>query len=121
MPPSAARRRSVSNVIPMIEPLEPRALRSVSLSGGVLTVTGTSKSDRIFVALEAKHPTKIDVTINKVTTVYPLRKVSRLVVNALGGNDLISVGQTGPSFLRGEQLTGGTGNDTILDGNGNDH
>jgi Ca2+-binding RTX toxin-like protein len=112
----------------MIENLESRQLLSATLANGVLMVTGTSAADRIEVQKRADKG-QLKLELNGRETKYTLSRVSRIVVNALGGNDFIEYsGRDGglavPGVLNGgdgnDTIQGGLGNDMIAGGNGND-
>jgi Ca2+-binding RTX toxin-like protein len=113
----------------MIEPLEGRALLSaVTLSNGVLTVTGNSTADRIEVQKRADKG-QLKIEINGAEKKFTYSSVHKIVINTLGGNDFVDVsGRDGgvsiPMSVNGgdgnDTLHGGNGNDTLLGGNGND-
>jgi len=113
-----------------IEPLEGRTLlSSVSLSGGTLTVTGNSTSDRIEVQNRADKG-ELRVELNGSEKKFRYSSVKKIVINSLGGNDFVEAsGRDGgvgiPISINGsdgnDTLEGGNANDTILGGNGNDH
>jgi Ca2+-binding RTX toxin-like protein len=106
-----------------MEAMESRRLMSVSLSGGVLTVTGTVYEDVITVQANS---TQIAVTDNGPGQVFPLSAVATVRVIGGSGNDRITVFPqvTRNAFIDGgaghDLLTGGAGNDYILGGDGND-
>ena len=76
----------------MIEHLESRRLLSASVANGLLTITGTDNADRIIVTQQKKsvlvregsHLTRFD-QLSRITY------ISKIIVNALGGNDQIKV------------------------------
>jgi Ca2+-binding RTX toxin-like protein len=113
----------------MIEPLEGRALLSaVTLSNGVLTVTGNATADRIEVQRRADKG-QLKIEINGAEKKFTYSSVKKIVINSLGGNDFVDVsGRDGgvaiPMSVNGgdgnDTLHGGNGNDTINGGNGND-
>src|SRR5688572_10908755 len=111
----------------MIETLETRRLLAFTVSNGTLTVTGSDNPDQIFIK---KDGTSLVIAQNGVNSTTPASGVQRIVVNALGANDKITlaVGATNgvalPSTLNGgggsDQLLGGDGNDVLNGGDGND-
>jgi Ca2+-binding RTX toxin-like protein len=111
-----------------MEDLEGRRLLSVSLSGGVLTVTGTAGADRIELQKRADDG-ELRVDDNGRETDFALSGVTKIVVLGGGGNDWIEYsGRDGglavPGSLDGgkghDTIQGGLGNDTIIGGPGND-
>jgi len=122
-----------------MEPLERRTVLAtgltVSFSGGVLRVDGTEKADSVWVTQDAGQISVDDqyvgshVRINGTTSVA-VTSVSRIVINAKGGKDLICLNVTGhgkvtvPSEAHGgggdDVLYGGSGNDVLDGGAGND-
>ena len=98
------------------EQLESRRLMSVSLSGGVLTLTGDNAAQTMRVDVSGTNLVAND-GLGTVHTAA-ISAVNSIVVNALGGNDkvLISSAVTKPTAL-----DGGAGNDTVQGGNGRDN
>src|SRR5262249_29939023 len=119
---------------------QPTTAITATLSGGVLTVTGSAGNDRISVSRVAgllsvfdnRLPlTPIRVLIHDSATGALVEAVSagsvtRIVVDGSDGNDrisLLSVGAIDASVTGGagnDVITGGSGNDTIDGGAGND-
>lgn len=135
--PAAAAERISRAVRPVVEQLEERRLLSVSLSEGVLTITGTSGADRIDVWNEANNGKSLHATVNNVDKTFQIGKVNEIVINSLAGSDtvygggagdalpgidLVLNGGTGNDFLLGSAshatVRGGGGNDTIIGGKG---
>jgi Ca2+-binding RTX toxin-like protein len=118
----------VSTQVVLIEACEPRRLLShggsgaATLADGLLTVTGTRRSDEIMVSVDLTDATKLDIVINgnQVNQVV-LADVTGILVNGGNGNDHITIENTLtiPSTLMGgngkDKLNGGAGND-VLDG-----
>src|SRR4051794_18112101 len=73
---------------PMFESLENRQLMSVSLSSGVLTVTGTDAADRIEIARRADKGA-IQVELNGVEKRFALSSVTKVQIFAKGGSDWV--------------------------------
>ena len=81
----------------------------------VLTVTGTSGNDFIRGSIASNVLT---MKVNNLTQTFAnASSITRIVVNALAGNDNISLAQ---SVDRATSLFGGDGNDTIYGGSGTD-
>jgi Ca2+-binding RTX toxin-like protein len=104
------------------ELLENRQLLSASLVRGVLTVTGTPRSDAIFTQLS---DATVMVWVNGNESSFPAEQVTKIVLRGGGGNDFMANGAgTIPSLIDGgsgnDTLVGGMGNDTLLGGSGND-
>jgi Ca2+-binding RTX toxin-like protein len=86
-----------------------------SLVNGVLTVTGTSGNDFIRGSIANNVLT---MKMNSLTQTFAnASTISRIVVNALAGNDNITMGA---SVNRPTSLNGGDGNDSIYGGSGTD-
>ena len=112
----------------MMENLEPRQLLTVSLSNGVLTITGTNAADRIEVQRRADDG-EVRVELNGQETEFPIGSVTRVVMNGLAGNDFLEYsGRDGglnvPGVISGgagnDSIGGGPANDTLIGGNGHD-
>lgn len=101
----------------MFQPLESRQMLAASLSGGVLTVTGTNGPDHI--GLDPRTTTQLRVEIGTAKQFFDLRKINKIVVNALGGNDIIEVNKRNPIAI-GVEIHGGAGNDSIKGSNASD-
>jgi Ca2+-binding RTX toxin-like protein len=131
------------------EPLESRCLMSGAplpvpdsvapqLAGGVLTVTGTAGHDRITVArgpggrlvvteLVSDAPTDSDGDLVFGESIVAARRtafaqsaVTRLVVNAGAGDDLVQLNPEGHTAAVNSQINGGAGNDVLRGGSGSD-
>ena len=107
----------------MIESLESRRLLAASLDGGVLTVTGTELNDRISIGVRG---TQVVVLDGRTFFRFDAAAVDRVVVDALGGGDSVSLSDTltKPATVNGgagnDRLRGGGGTDTLNGGEGND-
>jgi Ca2+-binding RTX toxin-like protein len=119
-----------------IEDLEQRALLSATLSGGVLTVTGTSGNDVIMIRTGkddagtaqiivtegvATRPHKGATRVAPTVTRFAAADVKSVVVNAGDGNDSVALtGRRKSPFAVNATINGGNGNDRLLAGAGND-
>src|SRR6476646_7712648 len=128
----------------LIEQLENRTLMSStwSLSSGLLTITGTSGADNIYVSTAAGNNMVVYDQNKQVGSLIPFGNVKKIVVNCGEGNDYAYIGSVGniPATLEagndnptggsgGDYMDGGagddgvsgaTGNDTLLGGDGTD-
>jgi hypothetical protein len=100
----------------------------------VLTVRGTAGDDTITLGLEAHHPDRLRVAITgsrQQTFDVRVKRVHRIVVRALGGDDTVTVDESNgvftdriPTTLDGgagnDRLVGGKGAETLIGGAGND-
>ena len=114
-----------------------------SISGGVLTVTGTGGDDQMALRLRSGDPATldvVDVATNTVVLSFARAAFNTIHVSALGGSDSVTVDESNGIFtdtdattvdgggdddtLRGgsgsEVLVGGTGNDVVIGGRGDD-
>jgi len=91
-----------------MEMLEGRDCPAVNFFNGVLTVTGTSNADTLIV-------TQTNGNISAHGQSFSAASVNRVVITALGGNDVIR-NNSGKTAI----LFGGTGNDTLHGGWGGD-
>ena len=102
-----------------VENLESRQLLSATLSGGVLTVTGTSGADVIEVQSRSER-NQLKLELNGRETRYALSAVKKIIINGGAGNDWIEYsGREGGLKIPGS-LSGGDGNDTLQGGRAND-
>jgi Ca2+-binding RTX toxin-like protein len=104
---------------------------SAILSGGALSVTGTSGNDSI--SLSALSGT-LTVGVNGSDSAFDNSRLTSIVVDALDGNDTVTVGRgiIGATLMGGngnnslvggagaDSITGGVGSDTMIGGAGND-
>ncbi|MCE9564149.1 MAG: hypothetical protein K8U57_19060 [Planctomycetes bacterium] len=119
--------RSQSKFIPRVEALDDRSLMSVTLSGGLLTVVGTTGADQIRVTLAS--PTMLQVTVDTTgdNQQFSLSAVNNILIRALAGDDNVVVGPSIPTpaeiraWAGNDTVLGGGGSDKILGGGGNDY
>jgi Ca2+-binding RTX toxin-like protein len=111
------------NLLPAAEALESRRLMDATLTDGELLVTGTESKDAIVVTLaeggEGADGT-LRVSVNKEQSSFPADAVKTITINALGGNDKITVSEKIASFYKGVTVDAGAGNDSVTTGSGND-
>jgi Ca2+-binding RTX toxin-like protein len=86
----------------------------IAVVGGVLTILGTAKSDRIAVTSDGVNVT---ATLNKQTATFLLADFTSISIDGARGNDRITIA---PSITASATITGGAGNDRIQGGGGND-
>jgi hypothetical protein len=85
-----------------------------SLSGGALTVSGTSGDDDIILQTSGGYLT---ATLNGVTSApFALSSITSIDVEAGAGNDIVTL----TAGVPGSSVQGGPGADTIQGGSGND-
>ncbi len=116
--PAARRAGRVS--VP-VEALESRDVPSATLSGGVLNIVGSSRSDTTIVTLVANDPTKLDVCENNRHRLFNVSQVTSIKAGMGGGNDLFEMDQSNGQILIPTTVTGGTGNDTLIGGGAADN
>jgi hypothetical protein len=88
--------------------------RAVLVGNGTLVVNGTAGDDRLDLSLTGQTLT---VKVNNTAPyTFDYRKVKRVFVSALEGNDSVSVG----AGIMGAVIDGGIGNDTLSGGAGAD-
>jgi hypothetical protein len=97
-----------------LESLEERSLLSATLVDGVLTIDGTDASDDVRIC---QRGTDLSVTVNGERQAFAIDDVQQLVVNALAGDDRVTI-RTRDAI--DAIVDGGDGNDVIVGGNGND-
>jgi len=98
-----------------VESLEIRALMSASLANGNLTIVGTDNAETINVN-PANNGTQISVQIGAAAPqLFDASLVTKLTINALGGDDTVNINVNRPSDVHG-----GQGNDTLNGGDGDD-
>jgi Ca2+-binding RTX toxin-like protein len=104
------------------------------LRHGLLAVVGTEGNDKIALRLQAGNPDVIEVDVGDDGSAdfsFKRRKISAIVVDARGGDDLVRIDESNgiftdaiPTVLAGgdgnDTLTGGSGAETLLGGDGND-
>src|SRR5438094_257370 len=103
------------------ECLEGRKLLSATLENGVLTVTGTVKSDHMSISLNHDDPTKLDVSVNDEASQFTLADITGgIVMNGLGGKDRMNVNEENGAITLAVSMNGGSGRDIMHGGSGAD-
>lgn len=108
------------------EPLEQRQLLSATLANGVLTVTGSNANEVISVTVAPDGIFRMtQVHENGVRTFNSRLRIRKVVVNALAGDDTVTIGAgIGPAVLNGgkgsDSLSGGADDDVLRGQAGND-
>jgi RTX calcium-binding nonapeptide repeat (4 copies) len=105
-------------VRPTVEGLEERVTPDVTdgLNNGVLTILGTSGSDRVFVTTARGQIIVTHDGTSGPQDAFNASQVKRVVFVGMGGNDLF-MNRTNVSAT----AIGGSGNDTFVAGTGKDH
>jgi hypothetical protein len=100
----------------LFEPVEPRQMLSiVSLSGGVLTVTGDSTTTRI--SVELADSSTIRARTSNLSKTFSRSSVSSIKINGGSRSELISITS---QLSNSATIYGNGGNDTIWAGSGNE-
>jgi Ca2+-binding RTX toxin-like protein len=99
----------------MLQSLEMRRLLSSSVTNSILTITGTDSANTIGVSISSG---KLKVSESGLADkYYTLSSVNKIVADAKGGHDKITVAS---NVTRNCELKGGSGNDTLRGGGGVD-
>src|SRR5688572_24756624 len=101
---------------PAVEPLEGRLLMAATLRGGGLVVTGTQDDDVISIAVNATNPAQLDVTLNGAVQSFDAARVKRIRVNALAGEDSVTIGSDASPVNVPAQIAGGRHDDVLSGG-----
>lgn len=111
-----------THVVGNVESLESRRLLSGSAEvvDGRLEITGTEAGDAILVSLHRGDSEQLDVRVNGALFTFDAADVDGVTVDALGGNDKVTVSEKNGPLYVGFMVDGGDGNDTITTGSGND-
>jgi Ca2+-binding RTX toxin-like protein len=97
------------------EGLENRQLMSVSLSNGVLRVTGSNNADNVMIDQDAS--TIYVFENNILTKLAPVTQVNAIAFDAYGGDDKF---KAFPAVTKNITVYAGAGNDNVETGSGND-
>jgi hypothetical protein len=109
--------------------LETRTLLSVNFTEGELAITGTEGGDSV--TIRSMPGNRLRVGVNREVSFFTKSEVTKIFIDALGGDDRIEVIGGGPdggidiaaSILGGagnDRITGASGNDNIEGGDGDD-
>ncbi len=101
----------------MMQSLEVRRFLSIAVQNGVMIINGTEGRDVI--VMQRLNLQTLSVTLNGKTT-GPLRAVTKLRVNLLGGNDSLNMSTLSSHHFAITRIYGGSGDDTIVGGMGMD-
>ena len=100
-----------------VEPLEAREVPTTAvLTNGTLLITGTNGADAITVRQSGTA-----LTVSGVSGSFPRSAVGSVRVNALGGNDTVTLNVSGAAVTRPAVVRGGSGDDVINGGLGADY
>ena len=120
---------------PQCESLGERAMPSITLSGGVLTVGGTAGADAIRVWSPSAGQLQVSVSSTGESQTFSLGQVAALDIRCGSGNDFVSIrsdvsidasvrGSRGHDVINSgsgdDNLSGGRGNDIVRGRNGSD-
>jgi Ca2+-binding RTX toxin-like protein len=117
---------AIRNVRPVLEQLDDRALPSIALVEGVLTVVGTGAADSITVWKPAADRIQVDISNTGETRQMALANVTKIVIRggALADRIILGDGVIRPTAIfggrGGDNIRGGGGVDTIHGGRGHD-
>src|SRR4051794_34421237 len=92
--PFVRRGRSTHPFVNHMEGLEGRRLLSVSLSHGLLRISGSDRNDKVTVFVDQSNAARLDVKMNNVVTQYNLADVTSIRVDGRGGDDRIDINQS---------------------------
>src|SRR5437773_1544442 len=101
------------------ETLEQRRLLSISLSDGLLTITGTPGNDSITIRQEGAT---LFIDDNIKVRSYNVSDVTKLSIDMLGGDDFLRLRKKSGTrnVTMPATMLGGAGNDTLRGGLGKD-
>jgi hypothetical protein len=112
----------------MLQLLEPRWLRAVDLTNGVLTITGTPGADGLVITDPATSSATatLDVRLNgDAVRSFPPQQISNILIELSGGNDVAELGAVSkPALVLGgngdDKIQGGGARHTLVGGDGDD-
>ncbi len=100
-----------------VQALEAREVPTVvTLEAGILRITGTESAESIVVRQSATH-----LTVDGETGSWAMNDVSEVWIDAASGNDTVDLQRSGMIVTERAVILGGSGNDRLYAGNGNDH
>lgn len=108
-------KNAVRNVL--VETMEARRMLAAdaTLAGGLLTITGTGAADVIQIT---KSGSKLKVDLGATDKEFNYSDVNAIVANLFGNNDILL---TGEDVNKPMNVYGGSGNDVIVTGGGDDN
>ncbi len=100
-------------------------IKAMIATGGVLYFKGTNEADTILLASVPGQPLSVRVVVNSVAKIFSLRGIRGIRIDALAGNDYVSLGDVKlPCEVHGgngdDTLIGGAGSSRLLGEGGND-
>ncbi len=108
-------------------------IKHPKLKGGLLTIEGTKRSDRLTLRLEADHPGVLQLDVGDDGSAdydFARQDVARIELEAGGGDDLVRIDEINGSVsdiqttidggAGADTLAGGSGAELLLGGDGND-
>src|SRR5687768_12487743 len=98
-----------------LESLEVRRFLSVSLLGGVLTISGSDRDDTLGVGQLDAATIRVQDIAGRVTFVAD-SAVNSIVINGFGGSDMLSLILGGDAVSEPGTVRGGNGNDRMFGG-----
>jgi Ca2+-binding RTX toxin-like protein len=107
------RTKSAPAAAPVPEALEARRLFAIALSNGILAIDGSDAADTITIT---SRGSKLTARVNGDVQTFRTGDVSTIMVNALGGDDRVSLGRVKIDSI----IDGGDGNDRVFGGRGDD-
>src|SRR3954463_12129901 len=96
-----------------IEHLERRSVKSATLDGSSLVITGTAGNDAIVVSVDDGNPSELNVSINGTVTQFDLAQVAKMRITADAGDDTIHVDDNGSAIAKSIRIYGEAGDDSI--------
>jgi len=92
---------------------------------GTLTIKGTNKGESLALRLRAGEPNILEVTVDggSRSLSFDRSDFDKIVVDARGGNDTVTIDEVNGAFTDTEATTinGGNGNDRLIGGSFNEH
>ncbi len=104
----------------VIETLDRRVLLAAQLTNGTLVLTGTDNADDIAVMADATFINVVEAKVNGAANYYSLAAITQIKIDALGGDDRITIDPALDSLAYPASVSGGAGNDRITAGSGAD-
>jgi predicted lipoprotein with Yx(FWY)xxD motif len=104
-------------------PMESRRFQRPKLAHGLLSINGTSGSDRLALRLKAGDPQTLQVDVGDDGSAdfsFDRRKIAKIAVRTMNGDDVVRIDESNGVFTDSipTAIDGGPGNDTIAGGSG---